>query len=637
MLGTPLDALTMEEVLERCVAAIDQEQPLSIGVVNAAKIVNMRTDPALASSVVESDLVLADGQSVVWASRVLGSPIPERVAGIDLFVRLMAEGERRGFRAYFLGAKPEVLQAMLAEIRRRFPALPIAGARDGYFAIEDSGEVAAEIAESGADMLFLGITSPKKEIFIREFGARTRAKVIHGVGGSFDVLAGWTRRAPESWQRLGLEWLYRTLQEPTRLAPRYFKTNGRFILMVAGELLRRNRAPIQERTPVLLTEEYDVTPHRRIALMGSGADLLPGMVSLAIRGLPPGYADGEFVFTRRGVQLPDGRWSAVPEGRSVRYSAIVALGVATLPEDKQREALNGETARDLAGHLIDGLPEVRGLGDAALICWAAAETGHDRLDVAVQALTDRDAEHSAAPQVYTVEAAWALAGYVAAGVRDERLARSRERLLAGLTSDRLYRHVLGEASGTLVPWYRAHVGCFADQVYPLQALARLHAAVGDPEALAAAERVAAGICTAQGEQGQWWWHYDARTGSVVEGYPVYSVHQLAMAPMALLDLADAGGTPYVAEIAKGLSWMTERPESAESLIDNELALTWRKAARADPKKIVRGLRAVATRASSGARLATLDRLYPPVTIDRECRPYELGWLLYAWLFEPGRS
>jgi hypothetical protein len=102
--------------------------------------------------------------------------------------------------------------------------------------------------------------------------------------------------------------------------------------------------------------------------------------------------------------------------------------------------------------------------------------------------------------------------------------------------------------------------------------------------------------------------------------------------MALLDLADAGGTAYVAEIAKGLDWMSGRPESQESLIDTELALTWRKAARDDPRKLVRGLRAVATRAHSGARLATLDRIYPPVTIDRECRPYELGWLLYAWLF-----
>ncbi|GIH62482.1 hypothetical protein [Microbispora siamensis] len=383
-----------------------------------------------------------------------------------------------------------------------------------------------------------------------------------------------------------------------------------------------------------------MTQHRRIALLGPGApaDLLSAMVDLAVRGLPPGYVDGEFVFTRRGVRRPDGTWSAVSEGRSLRYSAIVALGVATLPEERQRAALAGDTALDLAGHLVKRLPDVRGLGDAALICWAAAETGHPGLDEALRHLAEIHGLTSSG-QVYTVEAAWELAALVAARTvlgagneLDGRLERARARLLGGLASDRLYRHVLGPASGPLVPWYRAHVGCFADQVYPLQALARLHAAVGDPDALAAAERVAAGICAAQGDEGQWWWHYDARTGAVVEGYPVYSVHQLAMAPMALLDLADAGGTAHLDEIAEGVRWMSERPESDEPLIDERLSLTWRKAARADPKKLVRGLRAVATRTRPAARLATLDRLYPPVAVDRECRPYELGWLLYAWLF-----
>jgi N-acetylglucosaminyldiphosphoundecaprenol N-acetyl-beta-D-mannosaminyltransferase len=113
--------------------------------------------------------------------------------------------------------------------------LRIAGSRDGYFPAEDSAEVAAEIAESQADLLFLGITSPKKEIFIREWGESTQARIIHGVGGSFDVLAGRTRRAPLRWQRLGLEWLYRMLQEPLRLGPRYVRTNGRFLLLVVRE------------------------------------------------------------------------------------------------------------------------------------------------------------------------------------------------------------------------------------------------------------------------------------------------------------------------------------------------------------------------------------------------------------------
>ncbi|ETK34316.1 WecB/TagA/CpsF family glycosyltransferase [Microbispora sp. ATCC PTA-5024] len=241
VLGTTLDAMTMREVVAACVDAVDGGGRLTIGVVNAAKIVNMRTDGTLRRSVLDCDLILADGQAVVWAARVLGHPLPERVAGIDLFVELLAEGERRGYRPYFLGATPEVLALLVEEVRRGHPALRVAGARDGYFAAEDSEAVAAEIADSGADMLFLGITSPKKEIFVRDWGEATGAKVIHGVGGSFDVLSGRTRRAPRTWQRLGLEWLYRLLQEPVRLGPRYLKTNGRFLLLVAVGLMRRGR------------------------------------------------------------------------------------------------------------------------------------------------------------------------------------------------------------------------------------------------------------------------------------------------------------------------------------------------------------------------------------------------------------
>lgn len=364
-----------------------------------------------------------------------------------------------------------------------------------------------------------------------------------------------------------------------------------------------------------------MTDHR-IALLSSGhQEFVTGMVDLAVRGLPPGYAGGEFAFTRRGRQAADGTWTAVPEGRSVRYSAIVALGVATLEQERQRAALAGDSLLDLVGHLVKRLPEVTGPGDAALICWAAAQAGHSDVDLALSRLAELDTQ----PQTYTVEAAWALAALVAAGVTDGRAERARERLLGGLAGNRLYPHALGK--GPLVPRYRAHVGCFADQVYPLQALARLHAATGDAEALHAAERVARRICRVQGPHGEWWWHYDARTGAVVEGYPVYSVHQLAMAPMALLDLADAGGAAHVAEISKGLDWMIERP----AFVLDDLALTWRKEARADPRKLVRGLRAAATGVHRGLRLGVLDRVYPPRAVDRECRPYELGWLLYAWL------
>ncbi|MBG0827435.1 WecB/TagA/CpsF family glycosyltransferase [Planomonospora sp. ID67723] len=241
-LGLSLDALTLEEAVARCAVAVAARENLTVGVLNAAKIVHMRADRRLRDSVTSCDLVLADGQSVVWASRVLGQPLPERVAGIDLFTSLMEEGSRRGWRVYFLGARPDVLGRMLTEVRRRYPGLVVAGARDGYFADHEAGEVAGEIGGAGPDLLFLGMTSPKKEIFLAEWAGRIKAGVVHGVGGSFDVLAGYTRRAPRSWQRLGLEWLHRLLQEPRRLGPRYLSTNLAFVRIVLSEYTAQRRA-----------------------------------------------------------------------------------------------------------------------------------------------------------------------------------------------------------------------------------------------------------------------------------------------------------------------------------------------------------------------------------------------------------
>ncbi|MEU4653996.1 WecB/TagA/CpsF family glycosyltransferase [Streptomyces sp. NPDC023723] len=238
LFGIELDPLTMDQTVQRCLAAVRDGRQLEIGVVNAAKLVNMRRDPRLAAAVTGCDLVLADGQAVVWAARVLRAPLPERVAGIDLFLRLLAEAETAGIPVYFLGARPQVLQEMLRRVAVRFPALKVAGHRDGYFEDSEQESIAESIAESGAHLLFLGMTSPKKEIFTASHGARTGARVVHGVGGSFDILAGVTRRAPESWQRRGLEWLYRALQEPRRLGRRYLTTNAVFVLMTARERFR---------------------------------------------------------------------------------------------------------------------------------------------------------------------------------------------------------------------------------------------------------------------------------------------------------------------------------------------------------------------------------------------------------------
>ncbi len=247
LLGLSIDALTMAQAVDRCRTAIQRKEYLSVGVVNAAKVMTMQRDTQLREAVTECQMVLADGQSVVWASRILRVPLPERVAGVDLFLELLAEAADRGYRVYFLGARRDVLARMLEEINRQFPGLQDAGACDGYFPPDEEYSIAEEIRQSGAHLLFLGMSSPKKELFVHRWGKTTGAVVVHGVGGAFDGLAGLAKRAPLWWQRKGLEWLYRALQEPRRLGPRYLKTNFAFIALVTRESLsqRIGRRPIR--------------------------------------------------------------------------------------------------------------------------------------------------------------------------------------------------------------------------------------------------------------------------------------------------------------------------------------------------------------------------------------------------------
>ncbi|MBA8792690.1 N-acetylglucosaminyldiphosphoundecaprenol N-acetyl-beta-D-mannosaminyltransferase [Friedmanniella endophytica] len=242
MFGLKIDALTLDDVIWYSRRAIENRQRLLIGVVNAAKVINLRTDASLRESLMECDLVLADGQSVVWAGVVLKQRLPERVAGIDIFQELLALADAEHRSVYLLGARAEVLEKLVAVINQRYPGARVVGSRDGYFTEDESAGVAAKIREAGADMLFLGITSPKKEIFLGTYGSQLDVPVLHGVGGSFDVLAGVTQRAPQLWQRVGMEWAYRLKQEPSRLWRRYLNTNSRFVGLVVQEY--RNRGGI---------------------------------------------------------------------------------------------------------------------------------------------------------------------------------------------------------------------------------------------------------------------------------------------------------------------------------------------------------------------------------------------------------
>jgi N-acetylglucosaminyldiphosphoundecaprenol N-acetyl-beta-D-mannosaminyltransferase len=242
ILGVPVAPVTMDEAVDWVDKAVRERRGLRLGVVNAAKIVNMRRDPELRADVLSSDVILADGMSVVWASRLLGRPLPERVAGIDLMCRILARGQDRGYRVYLLGATQDVVETATAHVRARYPGIEIVGHQHGYFAESEEEAVASAIRSARPDVLFVGMTSPRKEHFLARWGARLDVPICHGIGGSLDVLAGKVERAPESWQRLGLEWLYRVKQEPRRLWRRYLVTNSIFLGLVLKELAGRATA-----------------------------------------------------------------------------------------------------------------------------------------------------------------------------------------------------------------------------------------------------------------------------------------------------------------------------------------------------------------------------------------------------------
>ncbi|MBN1343895.1 MAG: WecB/TagA/CpsF family glycosyltransferase [Phycisphaerae bacterium] len=243
IMGVPIHGLTMDQVLDVLDDAISAHRRTLLGVVNAAKIVNMRRDPELRESVLSADLILADGMSVVWASRLLRQPLPERIAGIDLMLRLLERGNERRYRVFCLGARQEVLEKVAQRIRAELPNLALVGYHHGYYTPEEEPAVASQIAAARPDLLFVAMTSPKKEQFLARWADEIDVPVCHGVGGSFDVYAGQVKRAPLLWQKLGIEWLYRVLQEPRRMWRRYLVTNLLFGGMLLGELAGLRRAP----------------------------------------------------------------------------------------------------------------------------------------------------------------------------------------------------------------------------------------------------------------------------------------------------------------------------------------------------------------------------------------------------------
>ena len=226
----------MQETVSFIESRIEKKQFLQHVVVNVAKIVNMQKDPVLAESVKACEVINIDGMGVVFGARFLGHDVPERVAGVDLFHELLTMSAKRDFPVFLLGATEEVVSKTAEVVKTQNPNLNIAGYHDGYFFGNKEGDdeeaVVTKIRESGAKLLFVAITSPKKENFINKWQDKLGVDFVMGVGGTFDVVAGKVKRAPEWMQKVGLEWLYRVIQEPGRMWKRYLITNSKFAYLL---------------------------------------------------------------------------------------------------------------------------------------------------------------------------------------------------------------------------------------------------------------------------------------------------------------------------------------------------------------------------------------------------------------------
>lgn len=236
--GVGIDRWDMDETVrqaEKLIAGGGVHQHV---VVNAAKLIAAKNDPQLRTIINECDIVNPDGQAVVWASRLLGDPLPERVAGIDFMERMLRSAAENNYSVYLLGATESVVSRLARSVQER--GVRLAGFSDGYWRDRRSdADLVSEISSSSPDIIFVALPSPLKEIFLGENLNAIGARLNVGVGGSFDVMVGKTKRAPLLWQKLGMEWAFRLAQEPKRMFKRYLKGNTLFLCYLAIEFWNR--------------------------------------------------------------------------------------------------------------------------------------------------------------------------------------------------------------------------------------------------------------------------------------------------------------------------------------------------------------------------------------------------------------
>jgi len=237
--GVNIDLFTMEETLAKISEFIETRQCIQHVVVNVAKLVYAQKDVELKKIINSCGLVNVDGAGIVLGAKFLGINIPERVTGIDLMQNLIQYSSKKGYKVYFFGAEEDILRKVINNYQQKYPELIITGYRNGYYLPEEEENIALDIKNSGADILFVAMGSPKKEIFLNKYMNTMEVPFTMGVGGSFDVIAGKVKRAPDWAQKLNSEWIFRLVQEPRRMWKRYLITNSVFAAMLISEYFKQ--------------------------------------------------------------------------------------------------------------------------------------------------------------------------------------------------------------------------------------------------------------------------------------------------------------------------------------------------------------------------------------------------------------
>jgi len=354
------------------------------------------------------------------------------------------------------------------------------------------------------------------------------------------------------------------------------------------------------------------------------------LIALAVKGLVPMFDPEKQLFC---FKLKKTATNAVREGLSRRYTMITLMGLHRLEESGTNSPVKIMPVFD---GLLANTDWVDNVGDLGLLLWLCALVAPQRLDE----ITDRldvknalshfqDAQHGS-----TMELAWFLSGLSHASLaRPEKLADLKD---LAVQTYRLLRKNQGEQgvfahvakSENLADIFRKGIGCFADQVYPIYAMTLFWQAFQYEKAAEKALDCALAICEAQGSLGQWWWHYESSNGQVVGRYPVYSVHQHGMAPMVLFALGEAMQSDFGPWIYKGLQWLSDN-ELDFGMEDPSANVVWRCISGSTAQRYWRAAVAKLTHREDHTSRQGLQVLY-------ECRPYELGWLLYAFAGKDGR-